>query len=67
MKSKKKSERELWEIFQETGESVQEMSPEEQLEFFRRGADESLAPLEGARRRRERRPESQVPPKRSPK
>jgi len=55
MKPKQTGEKELWEIRLETGEEPEDMSPEEQLEFFRRDADESLGSLVNQRKPRSQR------------
>ncbi|RJP75642.1 MAG: hypothetical protein C4524_11580 [Candidatus Zixiibacteriota bacterium] len=58
MKEKDKTDKEIWVIQSETGETPEEMSLEDQMEFFRQGAEESIGTT--ARRRSRRRRQSQV-------
>jgi hypothetical protein len=54
MKEKDKNEKELWIIRSETGQEPEELAPEDQLEFFHRGAEESIGSTAPRRRRRRR-------------
>lgn len=60
---KNKDEKELWDIRQETGENPEDMSPEDQLEYFRRGAEESIGSLGRKRSRRGRHEIPRIPAK----
>lgn len=46
--------RELWNIREEAGDDVENLTPEDQLEYFHRGADEAVGTLERVRKRKKR-------------